>query len=119
MDLYQSEFVEVARLRGESLPWIIRHELLPNALPTLSAEFGVRFCYVFLFIAALNFLGLGIQPPAADWGRMVRENAEGFMFGVRVALLPAAAIAQITIGINFVVDSFVHVSGSSPTGREG
>ena len=67
----------MARLRGERLPWILARELLPNALPTLVAEFGLRFCFVFLFIAALSFLGLGVQPPNADWGGMVRENAAG------------------------------------------
>ncbi len=69
------EFVEVARLRGEGLWWIIRHEILPNAMPPLTAEFGLRFCFVFLFIASLSFPSLGIQPPLADWGGMVRENA--------------------------------------------
>jgi peptide/nickel transport system permease protein len=101
------DFVEAAKLRGEGLWWIIRHELLPNAMPPLVAEFGLRFCYVFLFISALSFLGLGIQPPTADWGSMVRENATLISFGDITPLLPAACIAVLTIAVNFVVDWFL------------
>ena len=74
MDIEVNEFVEAARLRGEGLWWLARHEILPNAMPPLVAEFGLRFCFVFLFIASLSFLGLGLQPPTADWGGMVRQN---------------------------------------------
>ena len=97
----------MARLRGERLPWILARELLPNALPTLVAEFGLRFCFVFLFIAALSFLGLGVQPPNADWGGMVRENAQAINFGLSAPLIPAAAIAVLTIAVNLVVDWFL------------
>jgi len=110
MDITVMEFVEVARLRGEGLRWIIIKEILPNALPALIAEFGLRFCFIFLFISALSFLGLGIQPPAADWGSMVRENAGAISFGIFVPLYPAAAIAFLTVGINLVVDWFLHIS---------
>ncbi len=75
------DYVEVARLRGEGLRWIVWREVLPNALPPLIAEFGLRFCFAFLFIASLSFLGLGIQPPYADWGGMVRDNAQAINFG--------------------------------------
>ena len=104
------EFVEVARLRGEGLWWIIRHEILPNAMPPLTAEFGLRFCFVFLFIASLSFLGLGIQPPLADWGGMVRENAGAITFGIFTPLIPAGAIAFLTVGVNMIVDWFLHLS---------
>ena len=108
------DYVEVARLRGESQWWIIRRELLPNAAVPLIAEFGLRFCFVFLFISALSFLGLGLQPPTADWGSMVRESArliafadfssfEGATFGL-APLLPAGAIALLTVAVNLVVD---------------
>jgi peptide/nickel transport system permease protein len=110
MDIEVLDFVEVARLRGEGLWWIMRHEILPNAMPPLIAEFGLRFCFVFLFISALSFLGLGIQPPTADWGSMVRENAGAISFGILVPLWPAAAIAFLTIGINLVVDWFLQRS---------
>jgi peptide/nickel transport system permease protein len=108
MNIVVMDFVEVAKLRGEGLWWIIRREILPNALPPLVAEFGLRFCFVFLFISSLSFLGLGIQPPTADWGSMVRDNASLITFGDTTPLLPAAAIAILTIGVNFVVDWFLH-----------
>lgn len=107
MDVEVMEFVEVARLRGEGLWWLMRHEILPNTLAPLVAEFGLRFCFVFLFIAALSFLGLGIQPPLADWGGMVRENAGAITFGIYTPLLPAAAIALLTIAVNLIVDWFL------------
>jgi peptide/nickel transport system permease protein len=108
MNIVVMEFVEAAKLRGEGLWWIIRSEILPNALPPLVAEFGLRFCFVFLFISALSFLGLGLQPPTADWGSMVRDNATLITFGDITPLLPAGAIALLTIGVNFVVDWFLH-----------
>ncbi len=110
MDIAVMEFVEAARLRGERLWWIMRHEILPNALPPLVAEFGLRFCFVFLFVSALSFLGLGIQPPTADWGGMVRENAGAITFGIMVPMWPAGAIAFLTIGVNMVVDWFLRRS---------
>lgn len=102
------DFVEAARLRGERMGWLIFREVLPNILAPLIAEFGLRFCFVFLTIAALSFLGLGIQPPTADWGSMVRDNASLITYGDITPLLPAAAIALLTIGVNFVVDWFLH-----------
>ena len=108
------DYVEAARLRGEGLIWIMRREILPNIIPPLIAEFGLRFCFVFLTIAALSFLGVGIQPPTADWGSMVRENASLIQFAQYdlkaglTPLLPAAAIALLTVAVNFVVDWFLH-----------
>ena len=108
------DYVEAARLRGEGIGWIMRREILPNILPPLIAEFGLRFCFVFLTIAALSFLGVGIQPPTADWGSMVRENASLIQFAQYdikaglTPLLPAAAIALLTVAVNFVVDWFLH-----------
>jgi peptide/nickel transport system permease protein len=108
MNVAVMDFVEVARLRGEGLAWIIRREVLPSCMPPLVAEFGLRFCFVFLFISALSFLGLGIQPPTADWGSMVRDNATLITYGDITPLLPAGAIALLTVGVNFVVDWFLH-----------
>lgn len=108
------EYVEAARLRGEGLGWVMRREILPNIMPPLVAEFGLRFCFVFLTIAALSFLGVGIQPPTADWGSMVRENASLIQFAQYdikaglTPLLPASAIALLTVAVNFVVDWFLH-----------
>jgi peptide/nickel transport system permease protein len=108
MNVVVLDFVEAARLQGENLAWIMGREILPNILPPLVAEFGLRFCFVFLTIAALSFLGLGIQPPTADWGSMVRENSTLINYGDITPLLPAAAIALLTVAINFVVDWFLH-----------
>ncbi len=102
------DFIESARLRGEGLAWITMREVLPNIMPPLVAEFGLRFCFVFLTISALSFLGLGIQPPTADWGSMVRDTSTLITYGDITPLLPAAAIAILTIGVNFVVDWFLH-----------
>ncbi|MEO0620514.1 MAG: ABC transporter permease, partial [Pseudomonadota bacterium] len=110
MNIVVMDFVEAAKLRGEGLWWIIRHELLPNSLAPLIAEFGLRFCFVFLLIASLSFLGLGIQPPTADWGSMVQENATLISFGDITPLIPAAAIALLTVAVNFVVDWMLHRS---------
>lgn len=110
------DFVEAARLRGEKLGWIMRREILPNIMPPLIAEFGLRFSFVFLTIAALSFLGVGIQPPTADWGSMVRENASLIQFAQYdlkaglTPLLPAAAIALLTVAVNFIVDWFLHTT---------
>ena len=104
MNIVSLEFVEAARLRGEGWWWIVTREVLPNAIPPLTAEFGLRFCFTFLFIAALSFLGLGVQPPAADWGSMVKDYRDMINFGSAAPLYPAAAIAILTIGVNFVVD---------------
>ena len=102
------DYIESARLRGEGVSWITVKEVLPNIMPPLVAEFGLRFCFVFLTISALSFLGLGLQPPTADWGSMVRDNATLITYGDITPLLPAAAIALLTIGVNFVVDWFLH-----------
>ncbi|WP_221159736.1 ABC transporter permease [Rhizobium sp. NZLR11] len=101
------EFIEAARLRGERSTWIVFREILPNILPPLIAEAGLRFCFVFLTISALSFLGVGIQPPTADWGSMVRENATLITYGDITPLLPAAAIGLLTVAVNFVVDWFL------------
>ena len=108
MDIEVMDYVEAARLRGEGLWWLMSKEILPNALTPLAAEFGLRFCFVFLLIASLSFLGLGLQPPLADWGAMVRGNADGIAWGFMHPLLPAACIAALTIGINLLIDRWVH-----------
>ncbi|MEQ8813941.1 MAG: ABC transporter permease [Thalassobaculum sp.] len=108
MNVVVMDFVEAARLRGEGLWWIMRHEILPNIMAPLAAEFGLRFCFVFLTISALSFLGLGLQPPTADWGSMVRDNATLISYGDITPVIPAAAIALLTVGVNFVVDWFLH-----------
>jgi peptide/nickel transport system permease protein len=108
MNVAVLDFVEAAKLQGEKLGWIMTREILPNILPPLVAEFGLRFCFVFLTISALSFLGLGIQPPTADWGSMVRDNATLINYGDITPLLGAGAIALLTVAVNFVVDWFLH-----------
>ena len=110
VDVGVMEYVEAARLRGENTFWIIFREVLPNTLTPLIAEFGLRFSFAILFLSSLSFLGLGVQPPQADWGGMVRENAGSinralvsFRFAT-AAFFPAAAIALLTVSVNFVVD---------------
>ncbi|THB68627.1 MAG: ABC transporter permease [Spirochaetaceae bacterium] len=104
------DYIEAARLRGESSLYLMVKEILPNATAPLVAEFGLRFCFVFLLISGLSFLGLGIQPPTADWGSMVRENATLITFGEFTPLIPAAAIALLTVSVNFVVDWMLYRS---------
>jgi len=108
MNIVVMDYVEAAKLRGEGLWRLITREILPNAMAPLVAEFGLRFCFVFLTISALSFLGLGIQPPTADWGSMVRDNATLISFGDITPLLPAGAIALLTVSVNFVVDWQLH-----------
>lgn len=114
-NLVVMEYVEAARLRGEGLWWIMRREILPNALPPMISEFGLRFCFNFLFVAGLSFLGLGIQPPFADWGGMVRDNAKAISFGLPAPLWPALMIAIMTVGVNLVVDWILSIN-SRPSG---
>ncbi len=104
VDVAARDFVDVARLRGERTIWIMFHEILPNALPPLISEFGLRFCFNFLYVASLSFLGLGVQPPQADWGGMVRENGQAITFGLLAPIWPALAIALMTVAVNLVVD---------------
>ena len=111
------EFVEVARLRGEGLWWIISREIFPNAAAPLISEFGLRFCFNFLFVATLSFLGIGVQPPYADWGGMVRENAAAINFGIYAPLYPAFAIASLTVGVNLVVDWLLSID-ARPSGSQ-
>ena len=103
-DIVVMDYVEVARLRGESVSWLIAREILPNAAAPLLAELGLRFVFAVLFLSALSFLGLGVQPPDADWGSLVKDNREGIVFGAPAALIPAAAIAALAISVNVIVD---------------
>jgi len=113
MEIGYQEFVEVARARGEKIWSILWREILPSSLRPLGCEFGIRVAYSVLLLAALSFLGLGIQPPAADWGGMVRENMSGVLYGSWAAIIPAGAIALLAVGINLIVDWMV-----GQTGRE-
>lgn len=115
MNIVVLEYVEAAKLRGEGLWWVMTREVLPNVLPPMISEFGLRFCFNFLFVAGLSFLGLGIQPPFADWGGMVRENGKAISFGLVAPLYPAAMIALMTIGVNLIVDWILSIN-ARPSG---
>ena len=112
LDVMVSDFVEAARVRGEGLWWIITREILPNVAMPMATDFGLRFVYIILFISSLSFLGLGVQPPQSDWGSMVRESLAGLPYGSIAPLVPALAIATLTIAINLIVDDVsAHAGG--------
>lgn len=112
LDVSVMDFVEAAWLRGEGKLWIIFREILPNTLAPLLGEFGLRFAFSILFLSTLSFLGLGIQPPIADWGGMVKDNKEGIIFGVSAALVPGGAIAFLVVCVNLVVDWLIDTTAS-------
>ncbi len=117
VDITVMDYVEAARLRGEKIGWIIFREILPNALSPLVAEMGLRFIFAVLFVSTLSFLGLGVQPPEADWGGIVKENKEGIVYGIPAALLPAVAIATLAISVNLVADWVLNRTTSLKGGR--
>jgi peptide/nickel transport system permease protein len=119
VDITVMDYVEAARLRGEGNRWIIFHEILPNALSPLVAEMGLRFIFMVLFISTLSFLGLGVQPPLADWGGIVKENKDGIVYGIPAALIPAFAIATLAISVNLVADWVLSRTASLKGGRDG
>jgi peptide/nickel transport system permease protein len=100
------DFVIVARARGEGAFYVMLHEILPNMVGPVLADFGLRFIYVVLLLSSLSFLGLGIQPPEADWGSLVRENIGGLPYGAPAVIMPALAIASLTISVNLTIDGF-------------
>lgn len=117
VDIAVMDYVEAARLRGEKAAWIIFREILPNALSPLVAEMGLRFIFMVLFVSTLSFLGLGVQPPQADWGGIVKENKEGIVHGIPAALAPAIAIATLAISVNLVADWVLTRTASLKGGR--
>ena len=119
VDITVMDYVEAARLRGEGRVWIIFREILPNALSPLVAEMGLRFIFMVLFISTLSFLGLGVQPPMADWGGIVKENRDGIVYGIPAALVPAVAIATLAISVNLVADWVLNRTTSLKGGRGG
>jgi peptide/nickel transport system permease protein len=117
VDINVMDYVEAAKLRGEGRAWVIFREILPNALSPLVAEFGLRFIFMVLFISTLSFLGLGVQPPLADWGGIVKENKDGIVYGIGAALWPAVAIATLAISVNLVADWVLNRTTSLKGGR--
>jgi peptide/nickel transport system permease protein len=99
------DFVMVARIRGESLGYLIRAEILPNIVGPVLADLGLRFVFIVLLLSGLSFLGLGVQPPYADWGALVHENIGGLPFGAPAVIFPSLAIASLTISVNLLIDN--------------
>ena len=99
------DYVTVARARGERTGYLIRAEIMPNILGPVLADMGLRFVFIVLMLSGLSFLGLGVQPPNADWGSLVRENMGGLSFGAPAVLVPSLAIATLTISVNLLIDN--------------
>lgn len=110
------DFIQAARARGEGMAYIIFIEVLPNMYRPVLTDFGMRFVFVVLLLAAMSFLGLGVQPPDADWGSLVRENILGLSDGAPAVLAPAVAIATLTIGVTLLIDS---LGGRGKRDKEG
>jgi len=106
-------FVEAAVARGERTTAILQRELLPNIVGPITADIGLRFTYSIILIASVNFLGLGLQPPAADWGLMISENRSGLSLNSYAVLAPAILIAALTIAVNMVGDAVARTQGVS------
>lgn len=111
MDVNQLDYIEVARARGDSTGWLLFHEILPNVIVPMVVDFGIRLSFAILFMSGLSFLGLGVQPPLADWGGMVRENMGALNAGGWTPVFPALAIASLTIGLNLIVDDYAAGAG--------
>ena len=99
------DFITVARVRGESTLYLIGSEILPNIIRPVLADFGLRFVFIVLLLSGLSFLGLGLQPPLADWGALVRENIGGLPFAAPAVIVPSLAIASLTISVNLLIDN--------------
>lgn len=99
------DFITVARIRGENTLYLIRSEILPNIVGPVLADLGLRFVFIVLLLSGLSFLGLGVQPPYADWGALVRENIGGLPFGAPAVMFPSLAIASLTISVNLLIDN--------------
>ena len=105
VNLAQMDYVQVAKARGEGRFHIAIAEILPNMIHPLLADFGLRFVFIVLLLSGLSFLGLGVQPPDADLGSLVRENISGLGEGALAILAPALAIATLTVGVNLLIDA--------------
>lgn len=99
------DFITVARARGEGIVYLVASEILPNIVGPVLADLGLRFVFIVLLLSGLSFLGLGVQPPYADWGALVRENIGGLPLGAPAVIFPSIAIATLTISVNLLIDN--------------
>lgn len=118
LSVASSSFVEVSRARGDPITRILRRDILPNVLQTVTADFGIRFGYSIILIASVNYLGLGIQPPASDWGLMISENQAYVGLNPWAVVAPAVMLALITMGVNLFADSYMAGAYVDPAGRK-
>ena len=109
-------FVEAAVARGESVSAILLREVVPNIVPSVMADAGLRLTYSIILVASVNFFGLGLQPPAADWALMISENRDGFDLNPWVIIAPAMMIALLTIAVNLIGDALARSLGHSDVG---
>jgi len=99
------DYVTVARVRGEKTGYLIIHEILPGIVGPVLTDLGLRFVYIVLVLSGLSFLGLGVQPPNADWGGLVHENIGGLNVGAPAVVFPCLCIASLTIAVNMFIDN--------------
>lgn len=106
-------YVEAAVARGDAVRTVLRREILPNIWETVIADAGPRFTVSVLLVAAVNFLGLGQAPPAADWALMISENRGGITINPWAVLAPAAVIGILTVSVNVLGDAIARTLGTS------
>ena len=112
LEIVDLPYVESARARGERASYVMAVEILPGVRSPLLVDFGLRLTTAILLVAALSFVGLGLQPPAADWGLMIGENRIGLNVQPWAVIVPAAAIAALTIGVNLIIDGVGRRTGA-------
>jgi peptide/nickel transport system permease protein len=111
LEVVHMPYVEAARARGESSLHIMVREILPNVRTPLLVNLGLTLTGCIVLVASLSFLGLGLQPPAADWGLMVGENRVGVTVQPWAVVAPVVAIALVTVGLNLALDGYRRRSG--------
>lgn len=111
LEVVDLPYVEAAKARGEGLPFIVGREILPNIRRPLLVDYGLRLTAAILLVAALSFLGLGLKPPAADWGLMIGENRVALTVQPWPVVVPVLAIAFLTVGINLMLDGYRRQTG--------
>lgn len=99
------EYVLAAEARGERPVGVVAREILPNVTGPMLVEFAIRLTYAVIFVVSLSVLGLGVQPPEANWGLMVSESRQVLVQAPVVGIAPALAIAQLLVGIILITDA--------------
>ncbi|MBT9386133.1 ABC transporter permease [Pseudooceanicola sp. CBS1P-1] len=108
LNVSRMEYIDAARVRGEGHLHVIFREILPNIVPNMLTHFGIMFIYIALLLSGLSFLGLGVQPPEADWGALISENMVGLSYGAPAIFAPALSLLSLTIAMTLMVDAVSH-----------